>query len=163
MSLKDAPIRRKLIVIILLTTVTALLLMRGIFMTYEFLDFERSTTRQLDTVGKIIAANSTAALAFANPDDAAETLSALKAERYITAAALYDQNGKLFSKYPAKLADAALPAAPRADGIRRNNLPWPDSCPSCKATNGSARFTSGSTWARSSMNGCSPPSASRRP
>ena len=118
MRLKDVPIRRKLMVIILLTTVTALLLMRGILLTYEFLSFQQSTTRQLATVGKIIAANSTAALAFANPTDAEETLSALKAEPYITAAALYDNEGKLFSKYPGNLTAAALPAAPQPDGIR---------------------------------------------
>ena len=117
MPLKDMPIRRKLMVIMLLTTVTALLVMRGTLLTYEFLRFKQATSRHLSTVGRIIAANSTAALAFANQNDAAEILSALKAERYITAAALYDQEGKLFSKYPADLPDDALPATPQAEGI----------------------------------------------
>jgi PAS domain S-box-containing protein len=116
--LKNLPIQRKLMVIILLTTIATLLLMRGTLLTCEFLRFEHATTRQLATVGEIIAANSTAALAFANQGDAEETLSALKAERYITAAALYDKDGKLFSKYPADLPDDALPAAPQKDGVQ---------------------------------------------
>ena len=116
--LKDAPIRRKLMVIILLTTITAMLLMRSVFFVYEFLTFRQSTIQQVTTIGKVIAANSTAALAFANQNDAAEILSALKAERYITAAALYDQDGKLFSKYPANLPDNVLPAAPQKDGVQ---------------------------------------------
>ncbi len=118
MRLKDTPIRRKLMLIMLLTTVTVLLLMRSVFFAYEFLTFRQTTLRQLSTVGEVIAANSTAALAFENQNDAAEILSALKAERYITAAALYDKEGKLFSKYPANLPDNALPAAPQKDGIQ---------------------------------------------
>jgi signal transduction histidine kinase len=118
MRLKDAPIQRKLLVIILLTTITALLLMHGTLLLYEFLRFQRTTTRQLSTVGKIIAGNSTAALAFANQSDAREILSALNAERYVTAAALYDKEGKLFSKYPANLPDDALPATAQKDGFQ---------------------------------------------
>jgi PAS domain S-box-containing protein len=118
MRFKDAPIRRKLMVIILLTTITAMLLMRSVFFIYEFLVFRQSTIQQVTTIGKVIAANSTAALAFANQNDAAEILSALKAERYITAAALYDQDGKLFSKYPENLPDNVLPAAPQKDGVQ---------------------------------------------
>ena len=66
-----------------------------------------------------LTANSTAALAFANQNDAEEILSALKAERYVTSAALYDKDGKLFSKYPANLPDRALPVAPRPNPGRR--------------------------------------------
>ncbi len=119
--LKDAPIRRKLMVIILLTTITALLLMRATLLTYEFVRFQQSTTRQLSTVGQIIAANSTAAVAFANQSDAEEILSALKAEPYITAAALYDKDGKLFSKYPASLPVVDLPNTPQKDGVRSDH------------------------------------------
>src|SRR5213592_3107663 len=95
-SFKDLPIRRKLTLIILLTTVATLLLMRLVFFAYEFLTFRQATLRQLSTVGEVIAANSTAALAFDNQDDAKEILAALKAEQHITSAALYDKSGKLF-------------------------------------------------------------------
>lgn len=129
MRLKDAPIQRKLLVIILLTTITALLLTRGIMLIYEFLRFQRATTRQLSTVGKIIAGNSTAALAFANQNDATEILSALNAEPYITAAALYDREGKLFARYPANLPDDALPATPQKDGLQSEHSHLAESQP----------------------------------
>src|SRR5438874_7612251 len=116
MLLKDLPIRRKLTVIILLTTVAALLLTRSVFFSYEFLTFRRATLQQLSTVGEVIAANSTAALAFDNQDDAKEILSALKAESHITAAALYDKTGKLFATYPAGVPDASLPVVPEKAG-----------------------------------------------
>jgi PAS domain S-box-containing protein len=107
--IKNTAIQKKLTVIMLLTTVASLLLMRTVFFVYEYLAFRQATLRQLATVGRVIAANSTAALAFENQDDATETLAALKAEPNVTAAALYDQAGKLFAKYPTDLPDAALP------------------------------------------------------
>src|SRR5436309_13536997 len=115
MLLKDLPIRRKLTEITLLTTVAALLLTRSVFFSYEFLTFRQATLRQLSTVGEVIAANSTAALAFENEDDARDILAALKAEQHVTAAALYNKTGKLFAKYPASVPDDWVPAAPEME------------------------------------------------
>src|SRR5213594_517392 len=99
MSLRDKPIRQKLMTIILLTSGAVLLLTCSAFFAYELLTFPRTAIRNLSTLGEIIAANSTAALAFENQDDAGEILAALKAERHIVAAALDDKEGRLFSKY----------------------------------------------------------------
>jgi PAS domain S-box-containing protein len=118
MPFKDAPIQRKLMTIIMLTCGAVLVLMCAAFFTYEFLTFRQTTARHLSTLGEIIAANSTAALAFQNQEDAQEVLSALKAERHIVAAALYDQNGKLFVKYPDNLSVDAFPVLPEANGSR---------------------------------------------
>src|SRR5918999_3251946 len=116
--LKDRPIRWKLMAMILLTSGVVLLLTCAAFFAYEFLTFRQAMIRQLATLGEIIAANSTAALAFDNPDDAQEILAALQAERHIVAAGLYDQNGRLFSIYPADLPATAFPVAPEGDGYR---------------------------------------------
>lgn len=118
MPLRDVPIRKKLVVIILLTTGVALLVTCASFFAYEFLTFRRTTRQNLATLGEVIAANSTAALAFDNPDDARETLAALKAEKHITAAALYTATGKIFARYPANLPDAELPGRPEPSGYR---------------------------------------------
>ncbi len=115
---KDAPIQRKLLLLIFLTSVIAMLLMCGTFFTYEFITFRKATLRQISTLGEVIANNSTAALAFQNQDDARETLSALKAESYVIAAALYDQDGKLFAVYPANFSSLELPRTPGATGYR---------------------------------------------
>lgn len=118
MSLRDLPIRRKLMLILLLTSAVVMLLMRASFFTYEYLTFRRETMRQLSTLGEVVAANSTAALAFDNQDDAREILAALKANRHLVAAALYDGSGRFFAGYPASRPAAAFPAAPGGDGFR---------------------------------------------
>src|SRR5207247_10916899 len=118
MRLKDTPIRRKLMMIILLTSGVVLLLTCTAFLAYEFLTFRQGAVRYMTTLGEIIAANSTAALAFENQDDAKEILTALKAERHIVVASLYDRNGTLFSEYPDNLPADAFPAAPETDGYR---------------------------------------------
>ncbi len=118
MPLRDMPIRRKLMLIILVTSVVVMLLMRGSFFIYEYLTFRQVTVQQLSTLGKILAANSTAALAFDNREDAKEILSALKAEKHVVAAALYDSHGQFFTQYPDTQPADVFPLAPGADGYR---------------------------------------------
>src|SRR5689334_9370106 len=105
-------------VILLLTSGVALLLTCTAFFVYEFVTFRQTAVRELSTLGKIVAANSTAALAFQNPDDARETLAALQAEPHIVAATLYDNRDRLFARYPDSLPANAAPARPAADGYR---------------------------------------------
>jgi PAS domain S-box-containing protein len=74
--------------------------------------------QQFTVQGKILAANCTASLAFQNQDDASEVLAALKAEPHIVAAGIYDNKGRLFSKYPAHVSANDLPRAPGRDGYQ---------------------------------------------
>ena len=97
MLFRDAPIRRRLMTIILLTCGAVLLLTCVSFFAYEFYSFRQSTITNVSTIGSILASNSTAALTFADSDDAAEVLAALQAEPHVQAASLYDENGKLFA------------------------------------------------------------------
>lgn len=111
------PIRRKLMQMLLLTTGVVLLFTCSAFFTYELVTFRQTMIRQLDTLAKAIASNSTAALAFDNPDDARAALAAFKADPHIVAAALYDESGALFASYP-DASPAALPATAQASGYR---------------------------------------------
>jgi len=104
--------------VIMLTSGAVLLLTCSAFFAYELITFRQSSIRQLSTLGEIIAANSTAALAFDDSTAANEILSALKAERHIVAAGLYDADGKLFSSYRADPQQGAFPTAPATDGYR---------------------------------------------
>jgi len=122
MTFKDIPIQRKLMVIIMLTTLVALVLSRAMFFAYELITFRHTTLNQLSTVGKVVAANSTAALAFDNQDDAQEILAALKAHPHLIAAALYNKQGTVFAKYPADVPDALLPASPGPAGYHYKKL-----------------------------------------
>jgi signal transduction histidine kinase len=118
MSLRDWPIKRKLTAILLLISGLVLLLTSAAFVTYQVVAFRQTTLKNLSTLGRVIAANSTASLAFANEMDATEVLSALRAEPHVVAAGLYDKDGRLFARYPPDLPRDALPAAPETDGYR---------------------------------------------
>jgi len=109
MLLKDIPIQRKLMRVILLTCGAVLLVTCSAYFAYEYFTFRDVTVKQLSVLGKIIASNSTAALAFNSSEDAQEILSALKAESHIVAACLYDKEGNLFSFYPDHYAPEAFP------------------------------------------------------
>src|SRR5258708_7388800 len=118
MSLNNTPIRRKLMTISLLTAAVIVLLTCASFFVYVYLTFRKTALRQLTVQGEIIAANSTDALAFQNQSDAQEVLAALKAEKHIVAACLYDKKGRLFSRYPGDLPITAFPDTPKRDGYR---------------------------------------------
>jgi PAS domain S-box-containing protein len=118
MTFGDWPIRRKLTAMFLLISGLVLLLTSAAFIGYQYLSFRQTTRSSLSTLGRIIAANSTASLAFANDADAAEILFALRAEPHVVAAALYDRHGRLFARYPAELSGDSLPVAPGPDGYR---------------------------------------------
>src|SRR5206468_1269644 len=118
MAFRNIPIKRKLTALFLLTSGAVLFLTCAAYFAYEFVTFRQTTRGQLSTLGEIIAANSTAALAFDNERDAGEIIAALKAERHIVTAGLYDREGKLFSRYPASASGDALPAQPDTDGFR---------------------------------------------
>ncbi len=118
MKLRQISIRRRLTLLMLFISGVVMLLMRGAFFGYEYYTFRQVTLQQLTTLGGVVAANSTAALAFDNQDDATEVLSALRAEKHLLAAALYDRDGRPFAHYPETLSTDAIPAAPGVDGFR---------------------------------------------
>jgi signal transduction histidine kinase/CheY-like chemotaxis protein/HAMP domain-containing protein len=112
--MRTTGIKRSLITMMWLTSGVVVLVTAAAFSAYELLSARQLTERNLMTLGEAIASNSTAALAFDNADDAAETLSALKAEPHIVAAGLYTSSGKLFAAYHPSGGSEPLPAnAPR--------------------------------------------------
>lgn len=121
MTLKNAPIQRKLMTIVLLTSGVVVLVTCAAFIAYEFVTFRNDTVLRLSTLGKVIADNSTAALVFGDKDDANEILNALTAEQYIVAASLYDNDGNLFSQYPDNRPSDSFPATPGQEGYRFEN------------------------------------------
>ncbi len=122
MKFRDMPIRRKLMIVNLLASGTVLLLTCAAFVAYEFISLHRNMVQSYQTRAEIIAANTTAALAFQNPADATDILAALKNDRRMNEACLYDSQGKLFARYPATAPDSAFPAVPGASGYRGGHL-----------------------------------------
>ncbi len=122
MIFSDMPIRRKLMTVMLLTSGAVLLLTWASFIAYEVITLHKNMLLSSVTRAQIIAANSTAALAFQNEADATEVLAALKSDKRMTAACLYDAKGKLFAKYPADAPDGVFPSGPGESGYRGSHL-----------------------------------------
>ena len=118
MALRDWPIKQKLTAMLVLISGLVLLLTSAAFAGYQYWSLRQTTRDALAVRGRIIAANSTASLAFANDADAREILSALRADQHIVAAILYDKGGRVFAGYPAGVAGDVVPAAPEPDGYR---------------------------------------------
>src|SRR5579859_7893341 len=106
----------------LLTSGVVLLLTCASFVIYEAVTIHRGMLQSYTTRAQIIAANSTAALAFLNPDDANDVLAALKTDRRIKKACLYDNNGKVFAEYPSNLVSSSFPASSGQSGYRDDSL-----------------------------------------
>ena len=111
MTTRAAPIRRKLSTISLVSTGAALLLTTAVFLAGEIVAARDSSLQQLRILSEAIATNSTAALAFDNPEDARAVLAAFKSDPHIIAAALYGSDGQLFVAYPELAPAGALPEA----------------------------------------------------
>jgi PAS domain S-box-containing protein len=107
--------------ILMLISGVVVLLTCGAFVANELLTFKDKAFQSLNTLGDVIATNSTASLAFDNEADATEVLSALKARPQIVAAAMYDRQGRLFARYPASAAASSFRASPERDGFREEN------------------------------------------
>ena len=118
MELHHLPIQRKLVGFIFLTTLVVVFGTNVALFVYESRSSARATIHGLKTMADIIASNSTAAMIYDDPKLAEENLSALRAEPDITAAALFDKQGKLYAFYPAGLPRSALPSEPLADGYK---------------------------------------------
>ena len=115
---RDAPIKRKLTLITVVTSGIALLLFVSIFVPTEVLSYRSAMVANLSTLAGVIGANSTAALAFKDPDAAEDTLAALAAEPHVIDAYVLDAAGAVFARYAN--ADAALRLAeirPGAGGM----------------------------------------------
>lgn len=116
MNFKDISIRKKLMSVILVTCAMALFFMCAAYMVFEYYSYRDSLLNNVSTLGSVIASNSAGALAFDSPKDANEILGALRAEPHITAACLYNKEGKIFASYPPRLHQSDLPPAPLKKG-----------------------------------------------
>jgi signal transduction histidine kinase len=112
------PLRRKLSAITLITTGVALSITTLLFLLGQLFLMREANREQLQILNEAIASNSTAALAFENPDDARAVLSAFRSNPHIVAAALYTPDGRLFATWPVQPPENSLPGAPGTLGYR---------------------------------------------
>ncbi|HEV7138985.1 MAG TPA: response regulator [Steroidobacteraceae bacterium] len=118
MPLRNLPIRRKLMAMLLVTTGAVLAVTCAAFIAYQYVAYRGAARHTVQTLGDVIASNSTAAVAFDNATDETDVLAALHAERRVIGAAVYDASGALFAHYPASASASAFPPHPKHDGLR---------------------------------------------
>jgi signal transduction histidine kinase/DNA-binding NarL/FixJ family response regulator len=99
MHFRDLSIRRKLTVLILSSSVLGLILTCAGLALYERRSFRSATASELSTLADTLGANAAASLVFNDQKTATEMLGALRTERHILGARLYDSNGKVFAEY----------------------------------------------------------------
>jgi signal transduction histidine kinase/ActR/RegA family two-component response regulator/HAMP domain-containing protein len=103
----------------LLISAAAIVLTCSALILYELITTRDETLEQVATLARVVSANSTAALAFRDEQDAQEVLATLRTEPSIISAALYDENGKMLAAYAASGTSGALyPQSLGADGYR---------------------------------------------
>ena len=108
--LRDLSVKTKLTAIILASSYLALLLATSALVFYEAMTFRDRQLEELDTLAKVIASNSTAALAFGDQTAAVEILSALRARSNIVAASIHTRENRQFAYYLSEDACREAPA-----------------------------------------------------
>jgi PAS domain S-box-containing protein len=119
-TFSDIPIKQKLVIMIMVTTTAALLLAGFTIVLTDSLLFRGYLRRDLTALARIIADNSTAALAFNDPKSAAETLGALRVRGHVVDACIYRQDGTILARYT-RAGASGCPAADGRDEIRFGN------------------------------------------
>jgi len=99
MKFRNLSVGRKLRILMMAASTVALLLACAVLLSYDVVTSKRATTEHLSTLVQIIGDNSKAALSFGDHAAAAEVLATLKAEPHITAACIFDKQGKPFAFY----------------------------------------------------------------
>lgn len=79
--------------------ITVLLIACFSFLLFDLISYRQNLSREAETRGRIIAANTTSSLAFENREDAEEIMSALRADPRFLAAGVYRGDGRLFAAY----------------------------------------------------------------
>src|SRR5208282_4632118 len=117
MRFRDCSMRRKLMILMMVASSVALALACAVLLGYDVITAKQTTAVRLSSLAQIIADNSKAAVSFGDQAAAKEVLSTLKAEPHITAACIYDKQGKPFALYhPKNTSRSYVPPALRSPG-----------------------------------------------
>ena len=105
---QDAPpIKRKLMTIIMTTSSVALVLACVTFTLYDTITFRQNKMREASLLADIVGSNSTAAIAFNDPQIGQEIVGALSSQPHVVAARIYRSDGSPFATYIRAGATAA--------------------------------------------------------
>jgi len=119
--LNNLSIRRKLMLIIMLISTVSLLMASVVYIASDRLYTQKNLGDSLALQADMIAANSTAALLFGDPEAASETLGFLASQANIQSGVIFDNEGEVFAIYRKSGFTDSVPA-PQPDNL----LLWND-------------------------------------
>lgn len=111
-------ISKKLVVVVMATTLAALLVSVGLIIVYDLRNYHRMLVNDMSTQAELVGHMTSAALTFDDARLAGENLALLRTRPIVRAAAIYDQNGRLFASYAAGKVTKDLPVRPETAGMR---------------------------------------------
>ncbi|MET0009175.1 MAG: ATP-binding protein [Candidatus Thiodiazotropha sp. 6PLUC4] len=97
--LLNASIKQKIEAIILTTAASVLLLSLFLFMAFEFNSAQGEAITKLQTLAKLLGANSSAAIAFRDQETAEDILSTLATQHSVVNAKILNLNRRVFAEY----------------------------------------------------------------
>jgi TMAO reductase system sensor TorS len=116
--LRDRSIGSKLVLVIMSTTAVALFVACAGLLLYDQYTARRSSVERLTTIGDVVAAHSSAALAFGDEQAAGETLQSLHAVPDVTLACLTQPDGGELARFERTAGVRPRPCPAGADGVR---------------------------------------------
>jgi len=122
--MNSSSIRKKLVRVVMATTFAALLVSVGLIIAYDLRNYQRSLVNDLSTQAELVGHMTSAALAFDDPRLAGENLALLRTRPAVDAAAIFDENGRLFASYAARGTGGTagnFPARPESAGVRSDS------------------------------------------
>src|ERR1043166_2781417 len=117
MASRQPSIRHKILSAIMLASATALTLTVAAFMFYDYVSTRRMMSQNLSARAHDRADASVGPLAFKKEREALDKISDWRGNTHIVAAALYDEQGRLFVRYPTNAPVAEFPAHPPKKGV----------------------------------------------
>jgi PAS domain S-box-containing protein len=117
---RSQSIRQKITRLVLLSCGVAALVACSVFAVYDVTTARNSLARDLGTIAEITGSNSTAAIAFDDPQTAREILESLDVQPHIVEACIYTTDGRVFAKYSRSGSAADFTPPPVSpDGVRK--------------------------------------------
>jgi serine phosphatase RsbU (regulator of sigma subunit) len=110
---RDRSIRSKLMTGFMFTSLVALLITLGALAINDWITVRQDVLANVNALAGVIGENASSSIAFNDPETARQTLAALRSQPGITAAFLFDGDGKPFASY-----GAVAGGAPPPDGTR---------------------------------------------
>ncbi len=118
LSVRNLPIRKKLVLIAMITTLFALVVAGAAFTLSARKQVKQNMVQDLSALALLIADRSNAALLFDDRIMAQENLASLRIKPSVTSACIYGEDGKVFAAYNARGVTAEQFPLPPDNGLK---------------------------------------------